>query len=338
MAAGHATAFKAIEGVEVVACADISREAAEAFGEEYGIPNCYQGLEEALSEVDFDAAANVTPDAVHYETTLLLLKERKHVFCEKPLATSFAHAMAMTDAAKGAGLVNGVNLSYRDVSALQKAQAMVANGSIGAIRHFEASYLQSWLTQPAWGDWASEPRWLWRLSKDHGSHGTLGDVGIHILDFATFAIGSPITSVTCRLKTFDKAEDNKIGEYKLDANDSFVMTAELENGATGVIHASRFASGHINDVTLNVFGTDGGLQITNQGELGTLKICSGDDMLIGRWKDVSLEKVPTTYQRFSDAVMNGTPIDNNFEVAAKLQGVIDCAVISDQSGGRVSIS
>ena len=57
------------------------------------------------------------------------------------------------------------------------------------MRHVEASYRQSWLVGKHWGDWRTEPMWLWRLSEKHGSKGVLGDVGIHILDFATFAIG-----------------------------------------------------------------------------------------------------------------------------------------------------
>ena len=44
------------------------------------------------------------------------------------------------------------------------------------------------------GDWCTEPRWLWRLSTSHGSKGTVGDIGIHLIDFATFAIGSDIAS------------------------------------------------------------------------------------------------------------------------------------------------
>ena len=337
MANSHAKAFKAIEGVELVGCADLNADAAQTFAKEHGIANAYGGLDAALSAGGFEAAANVTPDGAHYKTTLQLLQERIHVFCEKPLATNFGHAAAMTDAANGAGLVNGVNLTYRNVASIQKAQDLVAEGAIGEIRHIEAAYLQSWLTQPAWGDWATEPRWLWRLSKEHGSHGALGDVGVHILDFATFAAGAPVSAITCQMKTFDKAPNNRIGDYTLDANDSFSMTAELGNGATGVIHASRFATGHINDLKLKLHGTQGALEVTNTGALGTLKICSGDDMMTARWKDVELAPVPTTYERFVDAVRNGTKMAPDFEVAAKLQSVIDAAVISDQSGGKVVI-
>ncbi len=154
----------------------------------------------------------------------------KHVLCEKPLATNAADAREMADLARTKKLIGMVNLSYRNVAVLQKAAELVAGGAIGALRHFEASYLQSWLTQPAWGDWKTESQWLWRLSTAHGSKGVLGDVGIHILDFVIFAAGSPVSELSCRLKTFDKAEGGRIGEYTLDANDSATLQAELENG------------------------------------------------------------------------------------------------------------
>ena len=63
-----------------------------------------------------------------------MLAAGKHILCEKPLATSEAQAQAMADAAAKAGVVNMVNLSYRNVAALQKAAQMVAAGAIGGVR------------------------------------------------------------------------------------------------------------------------------------------------------------------------------------------------------------
>jgi predicted dehydrogenase len=56
-----------------------------------------------------------------------------------------------------------------------------------------------------WGDWKTESKWLWRLSKKHGSNGALGDIGIHIVDFASYGSGLDVAHVFARLKTFDKA-------------------------------------------------------------------------------------------------------------------------------------
>ena len=335
MAGAHARHFKAIEGVELAACVDLDEARVKEFAAEHQIAKTYTSLAGALNEGGFDAVANATPDAAHYATTMDCLRAGYHVFCEKPLATNHADAMTMTEAATAAGLVNGVNLTYRNVAALQKARDIIARGEIGEIRHFEASYLQSWLTQPAWGDWKTEDTWLWRLSTSHGSNGVLGDVGVHIFDFATYATGSDIAAITAQLTTFDKVPGNQIGEYVLDANDSMVLTARLASGATGVIHASRFASGHLNDLSLKIFGTLGGLEVTNTGELGTLRICSGKDLETATWKNVLLTPVSTNYQRFADAVRGGAQMTPDFADATRLQAVIDAA--SQASGDATTI-
>ena len=92
----------------------------------------------------------------------------------------------MTEAVEARGIVNMVNLRYRGLPVMQMARALVEDGMIGEVRHIDAGYLQSWLVGTHWGDWRTEDRWLWRLSGAHGSRGALGDVGIHILDFASY--------------------------------------------------------------------------------------------------------------------------------------------------------
>ena len=178
----------------------------------YGIPDRFTSLEDALAWGKFDAAVNVTPDRIHHPTTMMLVEAGKPVLCEKPLAENYFKAKEMADAAEQAGIINMVNLTYRNVAALQKARELVLAGACGEIRHVEASYLQSWLVSKFWGDWRTDPKWLWRLSRGHGSNGVLGDVGIHILDFASYGAGLDIDHVFCRLKTFDKAPGNRIGD------------------------------------------------------------------------------------------------------------------------------
>ena len=104
--------------------------------------------------------------------------------------------MEMTEAAEAAGLVNMVNLTYRNAAAHPDSPAGWSQaGEIGEVRHVQASYLQSWLTGRHWGDWRTEERWLWRLSSAHGSKGVLGDIGVHILDFVTFGTGLDIVAL-----------------------------------------------------------------------------------------------------------------------------------------------
>lgn len=337
MARAHAGNFRDIEGVTLAGGVDTSAEQLDAFCDEYGIENRFTSLEDALNWGQFDAVANVTPDKVHHVTTLQCLAAGKHVFCEKPLAVNAKDAFEMVEAQEQAGLIGMVNLTYRNFAPIQKAREIVAAGDLGTIRHVEASYLQSWLTQPAWGHWDKEDQWLWRLSSAHGSTGALGDVGVHIVDFASYGIGLDVRDVNCRLQTFPKAPDDQIGDYKLDANDSFTMQLSFENGAMGVIHASRWASGHLNDLKLRAYGDKGGIEVGISQQNSWLRASLGEDMLSGVWKDIDVPHVDTNYVKFAAAVMSNGPRDPDFRRAANIQKVLDAAIESDGLGQSVSL-
>jgi predicted dehydrogenase len=317
MARAHAYHLGKIKGVKLVAGVDTRPEQLAAFADTYKIHNRFNSLDEALAWGEFDAVSNVTPDAAHYPTTMPLLAAGKHVLCEKPLATNEAHARQMADAAAKAGVINMVNLTYRNVAALQEAAKMVRAGAIGKIRHFEASYLQSWLTQPAWGAWDKEYQWLWRLSTAHGSKGVLGDVGIHILDFATFIAGQSVREISCRLATFDKAPGGKIGDYVLDANDSATMQLVLENGAIGTVAATRFASGHLNDLRLRLYGDKGGLEVSYENNISKLRACMEPDLQTAKWHTIKTPVTPTVYQRFIAAIRGEGAAEPDFARAGQ---------------------
>ena len=334
MAHAHAKAFQAIEGVTLAGVVEPDPDRRAEFATAYDIADSFASVEDAIAACDFEAAANVTPDPIHYPTTMPLLAAGKHVLCEKPLALTHADAAAMGRAARAAGVVNMVNLTYRREASLARAADMVAEGRIGEVRHFDAAYLQSWLTQPAWGDWHTSDTWLWRLSVAHGFNGVLGDVGIHILDFLTHIAGQQVTALSCRLKTFDKAPGNRIGDYDLDANDSCAMTATLSGGALGVVHASRFATGHINDLRLRIHGTEGALDVRSTHHESRLTACLGNDLETGRWRNVRTEPPPSNFETFIAAVRGECPGAPDFATGERLQKLLDLAVQSDAEGGR----
>jgi predicted dehydrogenase len=323
MARQHALAFKAEADIEIVAAVETNAERLAAFAAEHGIPHPFATLDAAIAWGQFDAVANVTPDAVHHPTTMRLVAAGKHVFCEKPLAMNFSDAKEMADAAEARHVMNMVNLTYRSSPAIERAREIMRSGEIGELRHFEASYLQSWLVGKHWGDWRTEGRWLWRLSSAHGSKGVVGDIGIHIVDFATYGAASDIASMCSQIKTFHKAEGDRIGEYTLDANDSFVMSVALQNGALGVIHATRFATGNANDLRLSLYGDKGGLRVATDGHASSLSICAGADIETQTWREVACPPIPTTYQRFAAALRSGVNGDPDFRRAANLQRVLD---------------
>jgi predicted dehydrogenase len=197
--------------------------------------------------------------------------------------------------------------------------------------HFEASYLQSWLSSHIWGDWKTESMWLWRLSTQHGSQGVLGDIGVHILDLAGFPIGE-YRSIQCRLKTFHKAPDDQIGNYTLDANDSFVANVEMQDGAMGTIHASRWATGYQNRLTLTIHGTKGALRLDLDQSYNELEVCLGEDVDTVNWQTLVCDPTPNNQKRFIRSIQTGVNDQPDFARGSAVQKVIDACFESDRSG------
>lgn len=332
MANAHATNFNSIAGVRIAGGVDIDPGRLAAFSAEHGVDRQFASLEEALAWGEFDAVANVTPDRAHHPTTMQAIAAGKHVFCEKPLATDAARAMEMTEAIERSGRVGMVNLTYRNSPAVQQGRDLVLSGAIGKVRHVEASHLQSWLVGNHWGDWHTETKFLWRLSTGHGSNGALGDIGIHIVDFASYGAGLDVAQVFGRLKTFDKAPGNRIGEYTLDANDSFTMNVDFTSGAIGTIQATRSAAGQMDQLRLRVYGETGSVEIVYDTGNSTLRACLGDDVHTATWRDLALTPVETNYQRFVSAVRSGQTLEPSFRRAATIQKVLDAAALSNQTG------
>lgn len=337
MAERHVHFFNQVPGCSIVAGVDISEERVKAFCATHKIPRYFADLDDAIAWGEFDAVTNVTPDAVHHPTTMKIIEIGKPILCEKPLAPSYREALEMTEAAERRGVVNMVNLRYRGLPIMQMGRALIEDGLVGDVRHIDAAYLQSWLVGTHWGDWRTEERWLWRLSGAHGSRGVLGDVGIHILDFASYVADQDPASIHCRLRSFGKAEGDRIGAYGLDANDSFVMSVEFDGGALGVVQASRWMTGYANAMKVAVFGTKGAVEMWFESEAMGMRVCAGPDVHTQTWRDVECPPVPNTYDCFIDAVRTGETLEPGFRRAAELQHVLDLAFESDRLGKAVPV-
>ncbi len=336
MANSHAENFARIKGCKVVAGCDVDAERALAFCDRHGIPHAFTDVKAMLNNSRIDAISVVTPDASHAALTLKAIAAGKHVLCEKPLATNHSDALKMVRAAKKSGVINMVNFSYRNASAIQMAQRLIQDGRIGVPVHVEASYLQSWLSSKVWGDWRQTPGWLWRLSSAHGSRGVLGDVGVHILDFASYPVGA-LKSVQATLKTFSELKGKQLGDYTLDANDSCVMNVEFENGAIGTIHTTRWATGFTNSLSLAIFGSEGGIRINLDQSYTALQVCEGADIHRAAWKEIDCGKTPTIYERFIKSIRTGKNDQPDFARGAAIQKALDAGFTSHETGLRVAL-
>ena len=338
MANHHASQYSAMPDVKMTACCDVSPERRKAYAEKWNVPQTYADYREMLEKEQLDGVVNVTPDAMHANISIAVLEKGIPILCEKPLASNLADAQRMLEAARKANVPNMVNFSYRNSCGLQAAVEVIRAGTLGHIRHVESSYLQSWLVSHGWGNWRTDPSMLWRLSTKHGSAGVLGDIGVHIYDLTSFLCGN-IDTIQCTLRTFDKdIPDNKIGEYELDANESFVSTVSFANGGLGTIHASRWAVGQANSLRARVYGDNGSIEVDLDRSYDEYRICTGKENIDKfQWETVKCPPTPSNYERFVTAIKTGKNDASDFANGVKIQAYLHYSMASNERGSAMKV-
>ena len=326
MAATHARSFAAIRGVSLAACCDIDEKRAQAFARRWRFPRWYVGLPgDAGGENRWTRLH--CHDRCHARSRLPRCHSlRAAVLCEKPLATTLADARKMRDAAAARrGHLHG-QLQLPQLGGRAGAAALVRGGGVGRVMHVEASYLQSWLAQDAWGDWRTNPTFTWRLSRRHGSGGVLGDIGCHIYDLVGLLCGD-IREISCKLSTFSKGvKGNRIGPYVLDANDSFVSTIGLAAGGIGTVHATRWATGHLNSIRVRVYGDEGAVEVDLDRDPGATVWCRERRRVrTAAWRVVPCKPVPSQYERFITSVRTGKNDVSDFDNGLRVQAYLDAS-------------
>lgn len=116
-------------GVRLVACADLSPEAAARRAGEHGVRA--MTVDALLADPEVDLVLNLTIPAAHVAVTESALSAGKHVFTEKPLATTAADGRRLVAAARERGLALGSAPDTFLGAAGRRARQLVDAGAIG---------------------------------------------------------------------------------------------------------------------------------------------------------------------------------------------------------------
>ena len=115
--------------IAVVACADAKAEAAERQARAYGVAAL--GVEALLASPDIDIVLNLTVPDAHASVSLAALEAGKHVYTEKPLATTARDGEAIMARARERGLRVGASPDTVLGAAVQAARRTIDAGGIG---------------------------------------------------------------------------------------------------------------------------------------------------------------------------------------------------------------
>ncbi len=122
-----------------VACADLDGAAADALAAEHGLRAL--PVDDLLADPEIELVLNLTPPNAHASVVRAALAAGKHVYTEKPLATSVADGRELVEAASRRGLRLGCAPDTFLGGAYEAARRLIEAGGIGRPLGAEATLL-----------------------------------------------------------------------------------------------------------------------------------------------------------------------------------------------------
>ena len=249
--------------------ADVTENAARKAARELGFARWTGDWRTAVEDPDVDVVDIVTPNMLHYEIAMAAIEAGKHVYCEKPLATTAAEARAMWRAARDAGVTTTVGFSYLGNPGVRLAKQLVDDGTLGEIWSIRAHFVVDANADP------NLPR-TWHYQRTKAGLGALGDIGSHVVSLV-LTLGGPITKVFADFSTVIKQRpfldgassygstanpDAKLVDVEND--DVATVVAKLASGGTALIEANRVGNGHPFDLGFEILGSKGSIRFDQQ--------------------------------------------------------------------------
>ena len=164
----HGNNYNRFDEFEIVSVADINREAADQYAEEFFVSGKYTNYLDMLEKEDLDVISVCTWQGTHAEITIAAANSGvKGILCEKPMAINLGEADSMIEACNHNGVKLVVGHQHRFEAIYTEARKLIADGIIGqpltVTRHIGSGLLNSGthmidLTRQILGD--PETKWV----------------------------------------------------------------------------------------------------------------------------------------------------------------------------------
>lgn len=246
---------------------------------------------EITENPEIDIVDICSPNDAHLEALKSAMKNNKHIYCDKPLVATAAEAAeieALLPEYKG---IAQMTLQNRFFPATLRARQLIEEGAIGEVLEFEGAYLHSGSSDP-------KAPLKWKLEA-----GTVADLGSHILDLMNSLVGdfaSVCATTHIAYPQRPSASDPAV-MLEVKAEDNMNCIVKLPNGASGIIRASKIATGAEDEMGFTIHGSKGSI----------------------KWEPMNLDKL-----FFYDRTAKGSPIGG-----VRGWTAIDCGQRYDKPAG-----
>jgi predicted dehydrogenase len=133
--------FSALPSCRVKYLADPSAERRNFVVKNYPATQAVPDWQMVLADADVDGVVIATPAGTHFALALAALQAGKHVFVEKPLATTVAEVDKLEKVARGRGLIVMVGHTFLYNSAVRYVRGMIERGELGEVRYIYSQRL-----------------------------------------------------------------------------------------------------------------------------------------------------------------------------------------------------
>ena len=171
---------------------------------------------------------------MHKAVVMEALKRGIHVYCEKPLANSYAAAQEIGEALKRSKSIGQIGFHSRFYPCTIRAREILDSGRLGRTLGFKVRYF-------------TMNRLEGTASPNALASGAIIDLGPHLSDMARFLLGE-FDSLIADTKYLNPDEP-----HLEDTEDAFFAIVKMKNGAEGVIEASKIAQGANNDYVVEIY-------------------------------------------------------------------------------------
>ena len=234
-----ANAIKNVPEAELVAVASRTKENAESFGDEFNIPVRFDSYEKMAKSDVIDAAYIAVPHSGHIDCSCLMMNNAKHVICEKPMAVNLKEAEEMFRCAEENDVLLMEAMWARLVPGTLKMLELVENGVLGEILGVEGKFCYT----------MDEDEMDHHVFKSENGGGSLLDVGVYGLNFASWYLGKDVVDINAQSDFYKDVDSHTcvLLKYKngaiADLSSAILLRKPNEGyvyGTKGYARLSRF--------------------------------------------------------------------------------------------------
>ena len=200
--AQHLPVLRKLAAATVVAVADPDPDARSRAARLAPGAAQHAGAEELLAREEVDAVVVTAPPARHAVIACAAAAAGKHVYVEKPLATTEADGVRTVEAVTGAGVIGVIGFNRRSHPVYVRARELVRSGAIGSVR-----FVNSTFCEPVGEGGTSE----WKRSRAGGG-GVLLELASHHFDLLRWFLDTEIDVVAARTAAGWSEQDDALLE------------------------------------------------------------------------------------------------------------------------------